>query len=466
LAVYDRRWYRGSPVFVQNAAITARGAAMRLVRRGRSFRRTLEELEKSQWFSAEEFESLQNQRLAALIRHCYANVPYYRDVMRARSLTPDDITTVRDLEKLPFLTKDVVRTEAERLVPEDLGKLGVYHSKTSGTTGTPLKLVRDTRSIRTESAFIWRVWRSFGHLLTDRRAVFRGDFVVPPESTRPPFWRHDATERLLMASMLHLSPKSIEVYAEALRRFAPRSLEVFPSGGDYMARLVREKGLDLHFDFVLTSSEPIPPETKRNIEQTFSSEVIDYYGQAERAVFAMECPEHSGLHIAPEYGVTELVEPEGDAPEGMLEIVGTPFINYSMPLIRYRTGDLARRVDEQCPCGRKMPLIAPIETRVGGNILLPDGRCVSYLALTRVFGPLANIRRSQVIQDRPDHLRVKVVPGAAFSGEDADSIRRGIKTTLAADVSVDVELLEEIHLEKSGKLRWFIPMSQREASSG
>jgi len=127
-----------------------------------------------------------------------------------------------------------------------------------------------------------------------------------------------------------------------------------------------------------------------------------------------------------------------------------------MPLIRYRTGDLTLPLDVECPCGRKMPLISPIETRVGGNITLPDGRCVSYLALTRVFGPLGNIRRSQVIQDRVDHMLVKIVPGAGFSGDDAESIRSGIKTVLAADVSVDIELLEDIPIEKSGKLRWFI----------
>lgn len=458
MAVYDRGWYRASPVFVQNAAITAWGFATRLMRRGRAFRRTLDSLEKSQWLSSDEFAALQNERLAALIRHCYAKVPYYRRVMRERGLTPDDVTTADDLRKLPFLTKEIVRTEGDSLLREDLGRLGVYRSKTSGTTGTPLKLVRDLASIRTEYAFIWRVWRSFGLDLSDRRAAMRGDFIVPPDQKDPPFWRVNAADRQLVMSMLHLSPKTAGLYLQALAEHGTRAFEVFPTGGDYLARLAREQGLDVHFDFVLTSSEPVLPELRTNIEDVFSCELIDYYGQSERVSFAMECPEHTGLHLAPEYGITELVEPEGDSPEGMLEVVGTPFINYAMPLIRYRTGDLTRPVDAECPCGRRMPLIAPIETRVGGNILLPDGRCVSYLALTRVFGSLSNIRRSQVVQERTDHIRVKVVPGARFSGDDAESIRSGIKAALGADVSVDVELLEEIPLEKSGKLRWFIPM--------
>jgi len=466
VAVYDKGWYKSSPVFVQDAAITGRGLATRLMRRGRAFRRELDELEKSQWFSSEQLEALQNERLAALVRHCYAKVPYYRRVMRKLGLTPSDITTVADLPKLPFLTKEIVRTEADALLPEDLGRFGVYRSKTSGTTGTPLKLVRDVASITREYAFIWRAWRAFGFDLGDSRAIYRGDFIVPPEQTGPPFWRFNRAERQQFCSMLHLSPKTAPHYFEAMRAYGPKALEAFPTGADYLARLAREQGVEIHFDFVLTSSEPIPPDMRKRIEDTFSCEVIDYYGQAERVSFAAECPEHSGLHTAPEYGVTELVEPSGDAPEGTREIVGTPFINYSMPLLRYRTGDLTRPLDTECPCGRKAPLIAPIETRVGANILLPDGRCVSYLALTRVFGPLANIRRSQLVQDRVDHIRVKVVPGSGFSGDDADSIRTGIRQILSADVSIDIELLEDIPIEKSGKLRWFVSELKTDATGG
>jgi phenylacetate-CoA ligase len=456
VAVYDKGWYKSSPVFVQEAAITGWGLATRLMRRGKVFRRELDELEKSQWFSPDEFEALQNERLAALVRHCYEKVPYYRRVMKELGLTPADVTTVPDLSKLPYLTKEIVRTEADALLPEDLGRFGVYRSKTSGTTGTPLKLVRDLASINTEYAFIWRAWRSFGFDLGDSRAIYRGDFIVPPEQTEPPYWRHNRAEQQLFCSMLHLSPATAAHYFAAMRRFEPKALEAFPTGADYLARLAREQGERLDVDYVLTSSEPIPPDMRKRIEDTFSCEVVDYYGQAERVSFAMECPEHTGLHVAPEYGVTELVEPDGDAPEGTREIVGTPFINYSMPLLRYRTGDLTVPMETECPCGRKMPLIAPIETRVGANIILQDGRCVSYLALTRVFGPLANIRRSQLIQDRVDHIRVKVVPGSGFSGDDADSIRTGIRQILSADVSIDIELLEDIPIEKSGKLRWFI----------
>jgi phenylacetate-CoA ligase len=460
VAVYDRPLYQASPVFVQNAAITACGFVTCLLRRGRLFRRILSELERSQWISAEEFAALQNERLAALITHCYEKVPYYRDVMRERGLTPADITTVEDLPKLPLLTKEIVRTQGDRLLREDLGRRGVYRSKTSGTTGTPLKLVRDHYSVNAEQAFIWRLWRAAGMDLGDRRATMRGDFIVAPEERRPPFWRHNGAERQLFLSMLHLSLHSAPEYFAALRRFRPKALETFPTGGLHLAKLALELGEELDLDYVLTASEPVDPDMRETIQEAFSCKVVDYYGLAERVVFAMECPEHHNLHLAPEYGATEFVEPEECSPEGALEIVGTSFINYAMPLVRYRTGDLSNPAGSDCPCGRAMPLMEPVETRVGGNVVLADGRCIRYLALTRVLGNMRHIRKSQIIQNALDHFLVRIVPGADFTDDDARALKEGMLSLLAADVSIDVELVDEIPREKSGKLRLFIPLPE------
>lgn len=464
LAVFERAWYAASPVLVQNAATTLQGLATRLLRRGRAFGRTLSVLEESQWLSSEEHARAQDERAAALMRHCYEKVPYYRRVMRERGLTPDDVTSAEDLKKLPFLTKEIVREEGDNLVREDVGRFRVHHTGTSGTTGTPLRLTRDLDSITAERAFVWRAWRAAGLRLSDRLAVMRGDFIVPPAVTRPPYWRHDLARRQLLLSMLHLSPETAGDYFDAIRAFGPRAFWTFPSGIDYLARLARERGEDIHLDFVLTSSEPLYPSTRALAEDVFSCRVVDYYGQAERAVFAMECEERSGLHVAPEYGVTELVEPEEEAPEGLLEIVGTPFLNYAMPLVRYRTGDLARPMEGECACGRRMQLISPIETRVGGDVVLPDGRRIAYLALTRLFAKLESVRKSQVIQDRPDHLLVKVVPGSGFGQAERESIATGIRSMLASDVTVDVRVVEDIPREKSGKLRWFV--SELDGSGG
>jgi phenylacetate-CoA ligase len=456
VAVYDTAIYARSPVFAQSLALSAQGAVQRVLRRGPRFSLYLRELEASQWLCRDALVAVQNERLAHLIRHCYEKVPYYRRVMEERGLVPADVECVDDLEKLPLLTKEIVRTEGANLLRSDLPRFGVFRSKTSGTTGKPLQLVRDLISINKEYAFIWRVWRAAGMRLSDSRASYRGDFIVPPRETRPPYWRHSWPDRLLYLSMLHLSPETAPLYFDTLRRARPRALEAFPTGAEYLARLALEQEAGVHFDFVLTSSEPVPEALRELVAGAFSCEIYDYYGQAERVVFAWECPAHEGLHLAPEYGVTEFVEPEDEAPDGLHEIVGTSFINYAMPLVRYRTGDLGRQLPGDCPCGRSAPRIAPIETRVGADAVLPDGRLISYLALTRVFGLVKHIRKSQVVQDRRDHFLVKIVPGPDFTDDDAAEVVERVAGLLGQGVSVETSIVDDVPREKSGKLRWFV----------
>jgi len=454
--VYDSRWYRSSPIPVQNALCTVAGAASRVLRGGREFQRHLAELRDSQWLDAAQLRALQDAKVERLIRHCYARVPYYRDVMRERGLTPRDIQTAEDLRKLPYLTKEIVRTQGHRLVREDIGRLGVYHSKTSGTSGTPLRLVRDTLSVNYENATLWWVWTTAGLPLWGRRATLRGDLIVPPEQRRPPYWRLNRAERQLLLSGVHLSRESVPFYLDALERYRPIAIETYATAAFYLARSAVETGRKVHVDAVLTGSEPHYPHMRRAIEEAFSCTVHDYYGQAERVAFAAECERHDGLHLAMAYGAVEFAEPEGPAPAGLREIVGTSLNNDAMPFVRYRTGDLARTIDAPCPCGRTLPRIAGIETRAGDVISTPDGRRISYLHLTRVFGLFEHIKKSQVVQDGPDHFTVKIVLDETFSDEDRRKMVAGIREMLSFDASVDIVRVDDIPTEPSGKFRWFV----------
>jgi phenylacetate-CoA ligase len=454
--MYDSSWYRASPVFLQNAAITARGIASRLLRGGAMFRRLLAEFEENQWRPRDELRAMQDERLAALIRHCYQKVPYYREIMDARGLKPADVTTVDDLPKLPFLTKEIVRTQGARIIREDLGRIGIYRSETSGTTGMPLKLVRDSLCVNMENAALWRVWRSAGMELWDRRITVRGDLIVPPDVRTPPYWRYNASENQMLVSFIHLSAQTVGECFAAMRSYGPRAIDTVGSAAYYLAQEALERGESFHVDFVLCGSEPVYPHMREAIERAFSCEVVEHYGQSERAAFAMQCPEHSGLHLAEDYGITELVEPDWDAPAGLMEIVGTSLNNYAMPLIRYRTEDLTRPLEGECPCGRTLPRIAGIETRSGALIVTPDGRRISYLQFTRIFGKLAGIKKSQVIQDALDHFLVRLVPAEGFTEDVTTELTSGIRDLLNTDVAIDVVLVDDIAWERSGKYKWFV----------
>ncbi len=451
----EKRWYRRSPILVQDAAVSAYGLASRFLRNGAGFRRVLSELEKSQWSSEEAFRELQRVRLSKLIKHCYAKVPYYRGVMQERGLKPDDVRTPEDLTKLPFLTKEIVRERGRDLVREDLGRRRVYHGVSSGSTGTPLTTLRDAYCVNFEQASIWRQWKAAGLPFGFRRATLRADPVVPLEQSEPPFWRYNRSDNQLILSAFHLSRERTRLYVAALKAFRPAALQAIPSAAYFLAAEMLNIGETVDLQCVLTGSEPLYPSHRETIEEAFGCKVFDFYGQSERVCFAMECPEHTGLHLTPEYGITELVEPGWNAGP-LRELVATGLNNYAMPLLRYRTGDFVEPVADNCPCGREMPLLGPIEVRIGGAILLPDGRFLPWVLLSLSVYGLTQVRKTQFVQESIDRLVVRIVPGDSFSGSDRETLITNIKRYVGEGVRVDLELVEDIPREKSGKYRFVV----------
>ncbi len=452
----EKPWYQRSPVIAQSAIVSFWGLAARIARNGALFRRILEELEESEWYSADQFQAMQDEKLRELIAHCYEYVPFYRDAMQERGITPRDIETTADLSKLPLLTKDDLLTRGDELRSERLTGKRTYLGSTSGTTGTPLSVLRDAHSVSFEQAAIWRHWKLAGLPLWGRRATLRGDPIVPVGQARPPYWRYNLAETQLLLSSFHVSRETAPDFARAIREFRPIALQAYPTSVYFLAKAMLDSGERASVDVVFTASEPLYPAQREIIKEALSCRVFDFYGLAERVAFAMECGEHSGLHIAPEYGIVELIEPEVSHPKGTYEIVGTGLVNRAMPLLRYRTGDLTRLVSGACPCGRKMPKISGIETRKGDMLLTPEGRMISYSGLTHAFMGLSNILKSQLVQDELDHIKVLLVPGEEYVEENGRHAEERLRVFLGEQIRIDICLVDDIPPEPSGKFRWVV----------
>jgi len=107
---------------------------------GRSVSKHLKFLDKSQWWSPEELKEYQNEKLRALVKHAYTNVPYYHNLFKERKLIPDDIKTTDDLLKLPMLTKEIIRKNfPHRIVARSIPKKQMMFQGSSGSTGEPLQ---------------------------------------------------------------------------------------------------------------------------------------------------------------------------------------------------------------------------------------------------------------------------------------------------------------------------------------
>src|SRR3989344_3226335 len=123
------------------------------------FYRQLKSLEASQWKGRKYLQALKNYKLRHLVSHAYKNVPYYHHLMKRLKIKPDNVVKEEDLQKLPILTKDIIRKNINNLVARNYGSNSYYASHTGGSTGKVLNFYRDKTTHEFNLAVNRRFWR-------------------------------------------------------------------------------------------------------------------------------------------------------------------------------------------------------------------------------------------------------------------------------------------------------------------
>jgi phenylacetate-CoA ligase len=346
-----------------------------------------------------------------------------------------------DLAERPVLEKAEVRADPRSFV---VGGGDLYEEHTSGTTGTPLTVWWDRAAVRGWYALVEARSRGWhGVSRHDHWALLGGRLVVAGDRDRPPFWVGNAALHQLYLSAWHLAPGTVGAYAAELRRRAPTHLLGYPSALAALARLALDGGHTLPRPaVVLTNAEPLLDHQRAVIGEAFGCPVRDTYGLAELVAGAAEC-EAGTLHLWPEVGLVECVD--GD-------LVATGLLNAAMPLVRYRVGDrLAGPVRwDPCPCGRGLPTLPRVEGRDDDVVVTPDGRRLGRL--DPVFKADLPLVEAQIVQDRPDRLRVRVVPSRPLTDEDRRGLARRVRDHVG-DMEVVVEEEDRIERDAAGKFR-------------
>lgn len=440
---------------IKGLHITIKKWIQRRLREGRSFRNISSYLKETEVFSKEEIGQLQLGKLRYVLRESYLNVAYYRRVFDSIGLDINGRFRAEDITTIPFLTKDILSQGRGDFISKRSKKVFLRKATTGGTTGKAIELYRDLYSINFENAVVWkqRAWAGVRH--DDRRATMRGEVVVPGSRKRPPFWRYDSLGKELILSSYHISRDNVRYYVEALKRFRPVYIEAYPSSLAILAKFIKESGLEgVSFKAAIVSSETLDDYKKALIEEVFNCKVYNFYGNSERVVAIATCPAGS-YHILPEYGYTEFLDCNGN--NGYKELIGTSFINMSMPLIRYRTGDVVVPSEEECGCGRKSQIVKKIIGRINDFIVTPDGRFITMMeSVASVDNALSNTIESQILQEDRETIKVKVVPTKHFSAADRDRLTSSIKSRIGCNMKIYVETVDSIERTESGKLRQVI----------
>jgi len=436
------RFYHRLPAAARSATATLRGLYLRSWRYGAETEGLIEEaLERERW-SAEQWRSWREERLALLLKRAATQVPYYRELWQARRRAGDRASWER-LENWPILSKETLRANPWALVADDCNVRTMLLEQTSGTTGKPLSVWKSRHMLRHLYALTGaRTRRWHGVSPRDPWARLGGQLVVPLAQRRPPFWVWNAAANQLYLSTFHLAPDLIPSYLDALARYEIASLTGYTSSLYALAQGVLRAGRgDLRMNVVVTNAEPLTDHQRAVIAEAFHCAVRETYGMNENVAAASECGAGQ-LHQWPEVGVVEMIDDE---------FTCTGLLNVDMPLIRYRVGDRGRlaATSEPCACGRTLPILAGIDGRSSDLLITRDGRRVFWL--NPVFYGLP-VRESQIVQETVDRVRVRLVAAPDFTEAASRAIVTRLRERLG-DVEVVLEPVPEIPRTESGKVR-------------
>jgi phenylacetate-CoA ligase len=408
-------------------------------------------LEKSQWWSADRRDAWITKQLGRTLVSALA-VPAYRDRFATIGFDPrSDFRGPRDLERLPILTRNEVRSHGERLyAPQFRGTYITAH--TSGTTGEPLALRLAESFIAFDSACVFRHWSWAGYELRQPIVAVRS---YVPERPSDPLWRYSRTQNTLYLSAYHLTPRTCELYVDLVLEYRPRIIRGYPSTMAVFAEYAYRRRAELAFvSGVFTSSETLLDRERETIERTFGNKVFNWYGMTEPALVLTECEQRQGMHVNWEYGHGELVRSD-DLPPDEFRLVTTCFHNPVMPLIRYDTGDVVRvhGVERRCECGRTMPLLRAVSGRKDECIHTPDGRRLPSVNFYTMFREYDEVLRFQIAQYGQREIVARIAPraDASISASMLDRVRSGLHARLGAGVLLDIEVTDRFITNADGK---------------
>ena len=302
----------------------------------------------------EKILEIQNEKIVRQVRHVWDNVPYYRDLMMKKGVTPEDIHGVEDIKKLPFLSKSDLRDAYPYgLLGTDLKNCVRIHS-TSGTTGKRVVAFYTQHDIDLWEDCTARAIVAAGGTEEDVVQVCYGYGLFTGGSGL-----HGGSHKVGCLT-LPMSSGNTDRQIQFMMDLGATILCCTPSYAAYIGEALAEQGYkpeDNKLKAGIFGAEPWTEEMRRDIEKKLGIKAYDIYGLTETSGpgVSYECEEQKGMHINEDHFYAEIIDPDtGEVlPDGEKgELVFTSLDKEAFPLLRYRTRDICVLNRTPCSCGR------------------------------------------------------------------------------------------------------------------
>lgn len=406
-----------------------------------------------------ELATLQAARLRDTTQRIYRQVPFYRSRLQAAGLLPEDVSTLDDIKRLPFTTKQDMRDNYPYglfAVPQ--AEIVRIHAS-SGTTGKPTVVGYTKRDIGIWSEVMARTLTAAGATRQSFIQVAYGYGLFTGG-----LGAHYGAE-LIGASVIPVSSGNTARQIMLMKDFGTTLLACTPSYALYIAETIAEMGLspkDFSLKAGVFGAEPWSERMRKEIEDRLAIKAIDIYGLSEiiGPGVASECHCQTGLHINEDHFYPEIINPLtgevlADGEKG--ELVLTTITKEGMPMLRYRTRDLTVLMREKCDCGRTLVRMGKVLGRSDDMLIIRGVNVFPSQVETVLLSLGETSPHYQLIVDRVDNLDILTVLVEVTEDMFSDEVRRleqlehKIEAALASvlNVTAQVRLVTPKTIERS-----------------
>jgi len=359
--------------------------------------------------------NLQSERLVKQVRHVWDNVPYYKNKMEKAGVTPDDVKSIDDLHKLPFVTKDDLREAYPYGLLAVSLKDAVRIQSTSGTTGRRVVAFYTQHDIDLWEDCCARAIAAAGGTKEDvvQVAYGYGLFTGGPGM--------NGGSHKLGSLTLPMSSGFTDRQLQFMCDLEATVLCCTPSYAEFLAESIEESGLSdrIKLKAGIFGAEAWSNEMRLRIEEKLGIMAYDIYGLTEITGpgVSFECSEQTGMHVNEDHFFAEIIDPDTEEvlPEGTKgEIVFTCLTKQAFPLLRYRTRDICVLSSDECSCGRTLKKMSRLMGR-SDDMLIIKGVNVFPSQIETVLIEYGLSSNYQLVIDRMNHsdtleVRVELTP--------------------------------------------------------
>lgn len=407
----------------------------------------------------ERLHALRDARIRRIVTYAGRTVPYYRDLFAREGIDPRDVRGAADLDRLPILDREVVRRKPHLFIAEARPSKNALSFLTSGSTGIPLEVHHDRRSMLANVAFGERERQPVNRICG---GSFRPKELYVGYETSTfkkviAFYQQGTLQPVRPRRRFVPLSEPVEKVATIANAEKPDLLVGYGGWIDLFFKTVVARDIDVHVPkAVMYMGEALPPGSREHIDRHFAVPVMSRYNAVESFKIGYFCEQLTGFHIHEDICHVRVIGPDGApaAPGEPGQVVISNLINRASVLLNYPIGDVASMSDRSCGCGRTFRLMSELEGRVEDILPLPNGRFVHPREIWQVFKPDREVLQYQLVQRDADRYEV------FLATVDEPAFRRGrdralpeLRSLLGETATIDVSWRPELEFRSGGKFR-------------